>query len=300
MKSRIKFSSEDEKREYVRFCDKRFEDRLDAVTADVLCRGELKFLTLSGPTCSGKTTLSKKLISEFNERGKRVKIISLDNFFRPSAELRAEAEAEGRQVDFDSERSIDLCTLYAFIKKLKNGEEALLPHFDFTVGRVTKSEPFSVDDADILIFEGIQAIYPVFTEMIKDIPSLSLIINVESSLEIGNTVMSPRNVRLMRRIVRDYRFRNASPEFSFQLWETVTANEDVNILPFTHNADVSIDSTMGYEPCMLKPFLVPLLRTIDSESKYFGKACEILSVLDGIDEISSDYIPKNSLYKEFI
>ena len=80
----------------------------------------------------------------------------------------------------------------------------------------------------------------------------------------------------------------------------MTCNEDRNILPFVGNADLHIDSTLGYEPCMLKPYLEPLMRSISPDSVYFEKAQELLSFLDGVDEISSDYIPDNGLYNEFI
>ena len=94
MIARTKFRSEDEKREYVRECDADFEARLDAVMQDVCSREQLHYVTLSGPTCSGKTTASRKLISEFKERGRDVKTISLDDFFRDRAELEAELRAE--------------------------------------------------------------------------------------------------------------------------------------------------------------------------------------------------------------
>lgn len=294
------FSGEKEKQDYVNFCDIDFENRLDNVMLEIFKHKELKYLTLSGPTCSGKTTASRKLLSEFAERGKKVKTVSLDNFFRSSAELEEEARKEGRSVDFDSERALDIPCLFEFVKKLVSGETALMPHFDFKMGKRTDYERFSSNDADILIFEGIQAIYPVFTEMIKDIPCLSLVINVETPLDINGKIVDPRTIRLMRRIVRDYRFRSASPEFTFQLWDSVRSNEDINILPFTEKADIHINSLMGYEPCMLKPYLVPLLQKIPKTSPYSTTAEYLSSLLDGIDTISSEYIPKNGLYREFI
>ena len=298
--AKTKFNSELEKQEYVRACDSSFEARLDEVVKQICETAELRYLTLSGPTCSGKTTASKKLVSEFYERGKKVKIISLDDFFRSRAELQREAEAEGRAVDFDSERALDLPRLSAFISEIKQGRPAPIPRFDFTLGKAVNSEVFHPGDADILIFEGIQAIYPVFTDMIKGMKCLSLIINVEDSLEINGKTVSPRTVRLMRRLVRDFRFRGAEPDFSFVLWESVVKNEDKNILPFTAYADLHINSLLGYEPCMLKPYLAPLMESISPSSPYYGRAQELLALLADIDTVSSDYIPENGLYKEFI
>lgn len=294
------FSSEAEKLEYVRSCDRGFEDRLDSVMLEIFQKKDLRSLTLSGPTCSGKTTVSRKLISEFAERGKKVKIISLDDFFRSGAELEAEAKRENRCIDFDSERALDIPCLAGFIEKLRCGEPAMLPHFDFKLGRRTGFETFTRGDADILIFEGIQAIYPVFTDMLRGIPCLSLIINVASPICVDGREVDARTVRLMRRLVRDARFRGAAPQFTFQLWESVTRNEDVNILPFIPRADITIDSLMGYEPCMLKPYLESILGEIPRGSRYTEAAQDLLSIVKNIDAISSELIPENGLYREFI
>ena len=300
MIAKIKFQSEDEKRDYVAACDSDFEARLDDIMQTVCSEPDLHYVTLSGPTCSGKTTASRKLISEFKERGKEVKTVSLDDFFKNRSVLEAEAKAEGRDVDFDSERALDLPALKAFIDALQEGRPAPLPKFDFVTGKRVSTEDFLPEENDIILFEGIQAIYPVFTNMIKGIPCVSLIINVEDSLTVGNVTLPPRTVRLMRRLVRDYRFRGADPVFSFRLWEGVTANEDKNILPFTDNADFHINSLLGYEACMLKPYLEPLLHTVPADSLYRKKADELLAALDGIDTVSADYLPENALYKEFI
>ena len=294
------FTNEEQKITYVNRCDRDFEQRLDEVMKRVCSVKDLRYLTLSGPTCSGKTTASRKLISEFNERGKKVRTISLDDFFRDRAVLEAEARAEGRQVDFDSEKALDLDALNGFISALRRGEAAQLPKFDFKQGKRVEVESFSAEDADIILFEGIQAIDPAFTSLISGIPCLSLIINVEDSLTLGEVTLSPRSVRLMRRLVRDHRFRGAAPEFSFLLWESVTANEDKNILPYLEKADIRINSLLGYEACMLKPYLQPLLESIPSSSPYKGKSEQLLSAIANIDTISSDYLPKNALYREFI
>ena len=300
MLARTQFTDEADKRAYVQACDADFEARLDAVVKEIIETPNLRYLTLSGPTCSGKTTAAKKLVSEFAERGKRVREISLDNFFRSRAELTAEAEREGRGLDFDSERALDLPLLQTFIDCIKAGKPAPIPHFDFTSGCVTSSELFSNKDADILIFEGIQAMYPVFTEMLKGLPFLSLIIHVAQNLTVGENMLTPRTVRLLRRLVRDERFRGASPEFTFRLWETVTENEDKNILPFIGNADLQIDSVLGYEACMLKPYAVPLLSSLSPSSPYYEKAQMLLAIFEGVDTISESYIPAGGLYREFL
>ena len=293
------FKSEDEKKRYVYECDKDFEDRLDRMMKDICDIKDIDFLTLSGPTCSGKTTASKKLISEFSERGRTVKIISLDDFFRDRAVL--EKESGGGRLDFDSEKALDIAELQRFMHDVQTKGEARLPRFDFELARRTHFESFSMKDADIVVFEGIQAIYPAFTSLFdKTAKRKILYISVLSDLSLNGKSIPPREIRLWRRIVRDFRFRAAHPEFSFRLWEGVVHNEDINILPFANESDFRIDSLQGYEPCMLKPELTKLLRMIEPDSKYYQKSLQIMQTLSGIDEISEEYIPENSLYHEFL
>ncbi len=299
MDIKLNFASEAEKREYVSMWDTAFENQLDAVMKDICTHTETRFFTLSGPTCSGKTTASKKLIHEFDERGRKVKIISLDDFFRDRSKL--EREARGGVPDFDSEKALDIDALSEFMSDLVNGRTARLPHFDFKEARRTGYSEFHADGADAIVFEGIQAIYPVFTELFpKNEKVIGIYISPLTGLNIKGKYIEPREIRLWRRIVRDYRYRGASPEFTFYLWQGVTKNEDKNILPFADNADYKINSLLGYEQGMLKADLDRLLSEITPNSPYYEKSQNILEFLDGIDTISSEYLPKDSLYHEFM
>ena len=299
MIAKTSFPTEEAKIRYVNACDADFEKRLDCMMKAICDISDIDFLTLSGPTCSGKTTASKKLISEFSERGKKVKIISLDDFFRDREVL--ERECGGGRLDFDSEKALDIEELSRFMNDIQTKGEARLPKFDFELARRTHFESFSMKDADIVVFEGIQAIYPAFTSLFdKSAKRKSIYISVLSDLILNGRVIEPREIRLWRRIVRDFRFRAAEPEFSFRLWEGVVHNEDINILPFANDSDFMIDSLQGYEPCMLKKELVKLLNMIEPTSKYYLKSRKMLATVSGIDEISEDDIPENSLYHEFL
>lgn len=299
--AKIHFLNEEEKKNYVRACDADFDGRLDAVVKQICGLEGLRYLTLSGPTCSGKTTASKKLISEFAERGRAVKIISLDNFFRDRSVLVSEAEKSGTGLDFDSEKALDLDVLAAFMKDLQAGREVNVPSFDFNEGRCVGYEKLKRRDGEIIIFEGIQAIYPAFTSLLDDkAHTAKVYITPLAGLQIGDKLIPRREIRLWRRLVRDYRYRSASPEFTFMLWETVTDNEDKNILPYEKDSDFIIDSILGYEPGMLKRELVNILTPIKPDSRYYGKSRQILADLEGVDDIDESYLSDISLYHEFI
>ncbi len=299
MIAKTKFVSEAEKKEYVHACDADFELRLDKMMKEICDIDDIPFITLSGPTCSGKTTASKKLITEFSERGRQVKIISLDDFFRDAAAL--EAECKGGILDFDSEKALDLPELAKFMHDIQTKGKARLPKFDFVKAKRTHFEDFSMGNADTVVFEGIQAIYPEFTSLFeKGTKHKSIYISVLTDLILDGEAISPREIRLWRRLVRDYRFRGASPEFSFRLWEGVVANEDKNILPFANDSDFIINSLQGYEPCMLASELEKLMKMIQRESKYYEKSLQIMQTLNGVDGISDAYLPEKSLYHEFL
>ena len=299
MIARTKFKSESEKLKYVCECDADFEQRLDKMMKQICDVDGIRFITLSGPTCSGKTTASKKLITEFSERGRNVKIISLDDFFRDAADL--EAECTDGVLDFDSEKALDLEELSAFMHGLQTKGFARLPKFDFVKARRTHFEEFSMGDADTVVFEGIQAIYPEFTSLFESgTRHLSIYISVLTDLILNGKVISPRQIRLWRRLVRDYRFRGADPEFSFRLWEGVVRNEDKNILPFADKSDFKIDSLHGYEPCILACELKKLMKMIPQNSRYYEKSLQITQTLSDVDTINEKYLPENSLYHEFV
>lgn len=301
MVAKQRFATENEKKEYVRQCDADFENRLDAVIKSLCEVKGLQFVTLSGPTCSGKTTASKKMVSEFMERGRTVKIISLDDFFRDRTVLEREAIKTGGKLDFDSEKALDLDELSSFMHSIQNGRTARIPRFDFALAKRVRYDSFSVEEKDIVIFEGIQAIYPAFTSLIEKNSNIkSFYISPLESLQLGETIIPPREIRLWRRLVRDYKYRAASPGFTFHLWESVTENEDKNILPYALDTDFSINSLLGYEPCMLKSSLKDILPEVEKGDKYYEKAQSILDVLKDAEEISSEYLPHDSLYHEFM
>lgn len=299
MIAKTHFKDENEKKSYVLSCDADFEMRLDKLMKSICDASDMDFITLSGPTCSGKTTASRKLVSEFAERGKSVAIISLDDFFRNAADLIE--ESGGGVLDFDSEKALDIPTLKRFMHEIQTVGQSMLPKFDFELARRTHFEHFSVRDTDIVVFEGIQASYPVFTSLFEEGTRVKRIyISVLDDLVVDGKTVKQREIRLWRRLVRDFKFRAASPEYSFRIWEGVVKNEDANILPYAHENDFMIDSLQGYEPLMLKPELEKLMKMIDKGSKYYEKSLQILQTLDGLDTVSEKYLPEKSIYREFL
>ncbi len=292
------FRGEADKRAYVASCEAAFEAALDRAVQRLLSIPDCRIVLLSGPTCSGKTTTAKKLISEFSERGKRVVVVSIDDFFYDRA-LLIERAAGGR-VDFDSPATIDMQALSAAVRDILNGRTAKIPRFDFRTGRREGYTEIGCDESTVYLFEGIQAIYPEVTALFAGHRTASVCTFAERGIRVGEETFDRTEIRLLRRLVRDYNFRGASPAFTLSLWESVRDNEERHILPYIGSVDVCIDSTLGYEISALKPYLLPLLATLSPDDRFYHEGKRISSILRRVDEISKTYIPVTSVYREFL
>lgn len=292
----IKFNSELEKIAFVNECEKDFEHRLDEVSKKAINSG-VTTLLLSGPTCAGKTTTANKIIHDYYECGKVVTIISLDNFFKERDDDRQVRENE--KIDYDSVDVLDLELLSDCIKRIREGNTIKVPVFDFITQKRNGYNEHKIDSNEIIIFEGIQAVYPEITSLF-DTEFKGIFINVNEDVCINGEHFTKNEIRLIRRLVRDRKFRGASAEFTFYLWETVRDNEEKSIFPNKDICDIQIDSFMGYELFLMKRYLIEVLSEIDKESKYYEKANKLQNKLRNIDEIDYKYIPNNSLYTEFL
>ena len=298
IEARTVFSGEDDKRAYVALCEAAFEAALDEAVQRLLAIPACRIVLLSGPTCSGKTTTAKKLISEFSERGKTVAVISIDDFFYDRAVLID--RAKGGRIDFDSPTTIDMEALSLAVSDILGGRAARLPRFDFRTGRREGYTEVACDENTVYLFEGIQAIYPEVTALFSGYPTASVCTFAERGIRLGDESFDRTKLRLLRRLVRDYNFRGASPAFTLSLWESVRDNEEKHILPYIDSVDVRIDSTLGYEISVLKPYLLPLFASLPRDNPFYPEGQRISSILHRIDEISKTYIPATSVYREFL
>ena len=200
----------------------------------------LRFLTLAGPSCSGKTTTSYILEEELKAHDITVKIISIDDFYRDRADI-----SDDEKPDYESISAIDFPVFAECVEKILREETAMIPKFDFKSGSRTEMNPYMSSANEIVVFEGIQAIYP---EIIATLPKetfKSIYICPEEDVRAGGNIFDKREVRFYRRLVRDYLFRNATVSRTLDLWEGVVANEDKNIIPYGAHADFIINSFLS-------------------------------------------------------
>lgn len=287
--------------EWIARCEERFAEDVKSIAEDICLERGLKVVRLFGPTCSGKTTAADILVAVFESLGKRAHIVSIDDFYYSREYLLELSRAKGLDgLDYDSPDTIDAQALKIFVGEIFESNEAHCPVYDFTIGERNGHKTFSVDEKDIFIFEGIQANYPNVKEILSEYGSASIFIIPESRVCAGGVEFMPQKLRLMRRIVRDFLFRNSSPEFTLSIWRSVRANEDENIFPYAKESDYFVDSSMEYEVGVLKPYLCRILAQVPTDSEFYPRAYEILSSLEKVDEIPRELILPHYLYCEFV
>lgn len=288
-------------REFIENCDKKFDEAL-SLAAHRVFSGEEKIIGLTGPTCSGKTTAANKLKSIVEEMGKKMQVISLDDFFKDEFSKqkidRNTSDADG--LDFDSPDTMDMPLLSEFVHDLFSKGRAMKPTFDFKTGTRPEYNEIVRHEDDVFVFEGIQVLYPEVVNLLGSEGSKTLLVCPQSAIKIGERVFEPNEIRLLRRIVRDKNFRDTNANFTMSLWESVRRNEENNIFPNVGENCVIVDTTQAYEINILKPYLLTDLEIITPDSKHYETRMQIEEKLRGIGDADSAFIGKNSLYKEFV
>lgn len=276
----------------------RFADSMETLIFHLLSHTDTECVTLSGPTCSGKTTMANKLTDSITKAGKCAVVLSIDDFFKN----RTVPKSTEHTVDYDSVSAIDLDYLAECTRKMLRAERTPLPRYDFVSGIRTECAEYVPQADDIIVFEGIQAVYPEVVALFRAYPYKSIYISVAEPISVNGTVFTAEEIRLSRRLVRDFRFRSASPDFTLHLWKGVRENEEKNIYPYMGGCDYHINSLMEYEPFMIAPYLIPLLESVPIDSPYFTEAVQLREKYRCVEgaEIPADLLPENSLYHEFL
>lgn len=305
MSEKIKYFNENISAEmFIRECETDFESQLDAAIGEIKNRlsaqPDIRIITLSGPTCSGKTTTAGKLISALGEMGMRIFSVSLDDFFK-SVDADLDSYSESNELlDLDSVDAIDVEYLRKFISGVFSRERVYLPYFDFHIQTCTGYRAVDSGRYDIILLEGIQAVYPAVRALLRGHQFISIFTNAASGVAVGDVYFDCREVRFMRRILRDNLFRSASVEFTVQVWRNVVANEESSILPGEKYADISVDSTLAYEPCVIKEPLLRLLDKVKEDYPLYPTVKAIADKLKLIPSLPSDLVPDRSVFREFI
>lgn len=298
------YATERQMRDYIVQCESDFESQLNAAAERIISSPGVRTVTLSGPSSSGKTTTAKKLIRSFEAAGRRAHVVSIDDFYKNRADAAMKLSADGElKPDFETVASIDTDAFSDFaarVNSLGSKETLSVPVYDFNTGERSGVRELDVRCGDIIIFEGIQAIYPEIVSELSAEGNVSVHISVCESLDVGGHIFTPDRIRLMRRLVRDYNYRAATPELTFYLWDEVRDNEINNIEPYTGGCDVLINSLLPYEVGVIAPYLCRVLGEVGAESRYRNIARDITESVADVKPIPIEYVPQGSVFCEFL
>jgi uridine kinase len=289
------FKKDDEIIAFVQEAEQKYKNQVLKIANEITSLDHIKILTLAGPTCSGKTTTSYILEHEIEKRGMTVKIISIDDFYRNRADISGDEKP-----DYESISAIDFPVFQSCVEKILKGETAMLPIYDFVDGQRKGFMPYLPSEHEIIIFEGIQAIYPEILSLLPRDISKSIYISVSDDVNAYGIYFEKRDIRFLRRLVRDFLFRSATPERTLELWDGVVDNEDKNIIPNEKYADYMINSFMPYELGVIKSYLMNIVSYDFNNEKEVALYNKWKKKLKNIIEIPSSFIPQDSVFREFI
>lgn len=289
----------DDIQRFIRSEDERYTSELSALADRLIAAPHRLLVLLSGPSASGKTTTANKLAALLRERGREAYTVSLDNFYRGYGY--APLLPDG-SYDYESVEALNIPLLRSCMRELLTQGCTQLPLFDFLT-HAPKAErvELRVPEHAVVIFEGIHALNPVLEGELPADGRFKVFINVNSSVYSGDApLLSGQDLRLVRRLLRDVRFRNSSPENTMDMWRQVTRGEQLYLLPFANTADVTFDTTHAYEPAMLAPELLPLLCALPKDSRHALTAERLIKALSAFTPVSTALLSKEALLREFL
>jgi uridine kinase len=260
----------------------------------------LMFIALSGPTCSGKTTTAKRLTEELSALGHVVHTVSIDDFFRSGNETERGNLDHDVETDYESAGALDLDYFAECVRGITEKRRVYLPSFNFRSGRRSGYTLFEPCEESIVIFEGLQAVYPEVLSLLPADKCGRIHVSVDDDIRVHGSVFTRREIRLIRRIVRDFKFRGASPEFTLYLWGGVIKNEDKNITPYVGGISVRVNTLLEYEINMIKNDFIDILKCVKPGSRYYAECAGLISRFDMIPAVDKAYLPANSVFREFI
>lgn len=286
-------------KEYILLDEALHEKKMAKIADDIVNRKKVKVVLIAGPSSSGKTTFAHRLGIQLRLNGLKPVTISVDNYF---VERENNPKDEFGNYDFECIEAIDTKLFNEHILKLLNGEEIDVPTFDFEVGtKRYNGEKMRLKDDQILVIEGIHCLNDKLTSLIPKDQKYKIYISCLTVLNVDfNNRISTTDSRLIRRIVRDNQFRGYSALHTLRMWDSVNRGEEKNIFPYQEQADSMFNSSLIYEIAVLKDYAVPLLKEINNTMPEYSEAKKLLSLLEYFESVPSEYVPTNSLLREFI
>lgn len=275
------------------------EKKIAKIAEEIASRKGVKLVLLAGPSSSGKTTSCKRLSIQLAVNGLKPLQISLDDYFIDREKTPKDASGE---YDYESIYALDLDLINEQFNALFRGEEVELPKYDFQSGKSKKSgNKLKMNDNNVLVVEGIHALNPELTAHIPQEQIFRVYASALTTILLDNHNYIPTtDNRLLRRIIRDYKYRGVSAQETIHRWPSVRAGENKWIFPFQENADAMLNTAMLYELAVIKTQAEPLLQQVPENCEEYAEAYRLLKFLKYFKGIPYNNLPPTSLLREFL
>ena len=285
---------------FIAQCEKGYFDQINEIVEQVLSSdGRYRIVLLAGPSSSGKTTTAYKISEAFAKNGVHAPVVSLDDFFLGMASY---PKLPDGTPDMESVEALDLPLVNSTLGCLLGQGCATFPVFDFNNStRSDQTNAVQLGERGVLVVEGLHALNPRLVEVLDQNVLYRAYVSTRTKYMNGETeVLTPKDTRLIRRMVRDHNFRNRSPLETLLAWEDVLDGEEKHIYPFRDSVDYKIDSSLDYEGSVFHHYILPMIESLKDNRVYSGKVKQIVDLLEAFDDIDYRYIPEDSLLREFI
>ena len=276
------------------------ERKVEETAKAIFEKGEkLKIVLVSGRSASGKTTFTKKVCEKLCKMGREARHVSLDDFLLGFGYMPVN---EDGTFDMESIDGLDTALANETFRLLLTVGKADFPTFDFPKQRRgEKWNRVEIGEKGLIIIEGIHSLNPLLTENLPEEGIMKMFIEPKKGYrKDGKEILSPEEIRLIRRATRDELFRGWSAEKTLIQWKSVLAGEKIYIEPYIGSAEIKVDSSMDFEPAVFVDILSKMLAEIRENSPFFDMGNALLKKLMLFNEIDPDFLPKDSLLREFV
>ena len=285
--------------DFITLCEQRHNRQLcelgEIIENDI---ENIRLICIAGPSSSGKTTFANRLRIELLSRGISPIRISLDDYYLTKEQIPID---EDGKPDFEDIRALDIELFNQNMIDLISGLEVQLPKFDFKLGHRVPGRTLRIEDGQPIIIEGIHALNDLMTTSIPNHQKFKIFIAPQAQVNIDNhNPLGLTDLRLLRRIVRDYQFRNSDAIDTLNMWPSVRKGEFKWIYKTQEGANYVFNSLLPYELSVMKKYAMPLLEKIDTESPHFPVAERLIRMLKFFKDLPDEWVPSNSLMREFI
>lgn len=277
------------------------QEKKQASIADMIVAQSpaIKLVLIAGPSSAGKTTFTKRLCTQLRINDRKPLMLSLDDYFYERSKT---PKLPNGDYDFESIAALDIDLFNEDIRDLYEGKAVHLPTFHFTDGsRTFRDDAAQLESNSIVVVEGLHALNDDLSRIVPRYEKIKIYLGALTQLAINDhNRISTSDTRLVRRLVRDFKFRGANAQRTFKMWRDVRKGEETNIFPFQEDADIIFNSALIYELPVLKKEAMPLLESVSKDDEYYPLAHHLIRFLSPFKELDGSFVPKRSLLREFI